>query len=251
MTKKLLTTFDEGIIENFEQSYGVVIDLIEKVKQFQVGDYLILYVTRYEGESMAIRKNSYGAPIKYKVVYCTKHGVPFVKRVNKRGKPIGDVSSCVGTLHTDDFKSYDSQKFEFVLDPDYADSILLQDEYDPANLHRSKKDIWKAVTDHNKSCKVKTHNLKDVTTFFNTVNIGDTLWMSNVSHVLVQDKKIMSPKDFNQQVKRKDKTGLRSPLIPILTIRDKNSNIKDITPDFFCTKALYKERPRTYKELNI
>lgn len=240
---------DKALIDEFSAKFASGLNILEKIKQFQVGDYLILYLGN-DDNKMSVQKNSYGAPIKFKVVHCTEHGIPFVNRVNKRGVPIGGIFSCLGTLDTDTFRN-PGQKFEFALDPDYADSILLQDEYDPANLHRSKKDIWKAVTDHNKTCKISTYNMKDVLNFFNTVNVGDMLWTSNISHFLVQDKKTMTPQNFNSQVGYRHKTQVKSGSITILTVKDKNGKVMDISPDFFHCKALYKERPRTYKELNI
>ena len=199
---------------------------------------------------MTLQKNSYGAPIKYKCVYTSKHGIPFVKRINKKGNPTGKIYSCMGGLETDDYDN-NSQPFEFTLDPDYADSILLQDGYDPVQLHKSKKDIWKSVTEHNKSVKIPTWEMKEVTKFFGDVVIGDTVWTSNVSFYLVQDKKTISPSDFNHKAKYRERTRLRGPFIQILTVLDKKGKVRDISPDFFHKKALYKERPRTYKELNI
>ena len=141
--------------------------------------------------------------------------------------------------------------FEFALDPDFADAILLQDEYDPQTLHRSKKDIWKAVTEHNKACKITSHNLADIINFFSAVNVGDTLWTSNISSFLVQDKKTADPSTFNQRVRWRQMTKVKGPFVTVLTVRNKNGKVFDITPDFFWQKALYKERPRSYKELNI
>ena len=251
MAKNLITPEDQEIIDAFGDQFEAYFDAMEKAKQIQVGDYLVLYLAKWQNEPLTIQKNSYGAPIKYKVVHCTRHGIPFIKRVNKKGKPVGRIYSCTGSLVTDTFRRYRDQKFEFALDPDFADSILLQDEYDPANLHRSKKDIWKAVTDHNKSCKIKTRDKQGITAFFHTVNVGDMIWTSHANYFLVQDKKIMSPKDFNSKVRFKYQTNLKIPHIPILTVIDKKGKVNDIAPDFFFWCALYKERPRTYKELNI
>jgi hypothetical protein len=248
MAKNQLSSQDKLFIEEFNKQFNAIFDTLERAKQFKLDDYLILYISGYDGV-MRLDLNSYGAPNKFKVVFATEHGIPFIKRVNKKGEPVGSIYSCVGTQN-DSYRKMD-QKFQFELDPDYADSILLQDEYDPAQLHRSKKDIWKAVTDHNKNVKVKTEDVKDVVNFFKEVNIGDMVWTSNIGHYLIQDKKTMTPKDFNDKAKWADKTSMRGPLIQVLTIRDKKGKVKDVSPNFFHGKALYRERPRTYKELNI
>jgi hypothetical protein len=198
---------------------------------------------------MQVKKNSYGAPIKYKVVHISDRGIPFIKMTSKKGDPIGKLySSC--SAESDNYRHM-NQRFQFELDPDFADSLLLQDQYDPAQLHKSKQDIWKAVTEHNKACKVTTQELKDVVEFFKQVSVGDTLWTSNNGSILVQDKKTMSPADFNTASKWRLRTHMKGPFITVLTVRDKHGKVKDITADYFWQKALYRERPRTYKELNI
>lgn len=246
--KQKLNTQDMNFVTEFNIKYKAIVDTINRAMQFKMDDYLILYVSDHNG-SMVVQKNSYGAPTKFKVIYITDENVAFVKKVNKKGNPVGRIYSCVG-IEADDYR-YMSQTFRFEIDPDFADSILLDNKYDPANLHRSKRDIWKAVTEHNKACKIKTHHIKDVISFYATVNVGDTLWTSNISYFLVQDKKNISPKVFNNDASYRHQTSIRDPFIPVLTVKDKSGKVKDISPDFFRGKALYKERPRTYKELNI
>ncbi len=250
MAKNQLSSEDKLILDDFVQLFEAGFEAIEKAKQIAVGDYLILHLHDPVRNEMVQQKNSYGAPIKFKVVYCSKHGIPFVKRVNKKGEPVGRLFSCMGALHTDYFHK-PGQKFEFSLDPDYADSILLQDEYDPAQLHKSKKDIWKTVTDHNKAHKIKTRHMNDVIAFVSTVKVGDMLWTSRTGYFLVQNIAIKSPRDFNATAKHIDRTHLKLATIVVLTIKDKKGTVKDVAPNFFYWKALYRERPRTYKELNI
>lgn len=249
MSKNQLTTDDYQIIKEFNDKFEAGLDALEKAKQLQVGDYLVLYLDDGLGK-MTLQINSYGAPVKYKVVHSSKHGVPFIKKVSKKGDPIGGLLTCMGSLETDEYRM-SGQKFNFELDPDYADSLLLQDQYDPSTLHKSKKDIWKSVTEHNKAYRIKTWDLKDVVAYFNTINIGDMLWTSNTGSYFVQDKKVMSAKDFNDKASWKNRTSMKGLLLTVLSIRDKNGKVRDITADFFQGKALYKERPRSYRELNI
>jgi hypothetical protein len=249
MTKKNpITHEDQLIIDGFNKRFEEGLEALEKAKQLAIGDYLILYVTNDENK-LILQRNSYGAPVKYKVVHTSKQGMPFMKKVNKRGEPVGHVYSCMGTLETDDFSA--GKAFQFELDPDFADSLLLQDKYDPATLHKSKRDIWKAVTEHNKASKIPTSNFNDVVNFFTAVQVGDTLWVSNQSHYMVRDKNLLSAVDHNVKVKWRFRTRQKGPHIVVLTVADKNGKVLDITADFFYGKALYKERPRTYKELNI
>jgi hypothetical protein len=251
MAKIYLTAQDKELIERLEGAYKTALEAfetVERAKQFKMDDYLILLVSDDDGV-MQVSKNSYGAPIKYKVVHISDRGIPFIKVTNKKGSPIGKLYSSCGAW--EDTYRLMGQKFKFELDPDFADSLLLQDEYDPAQLHKSKMDIWKAVTEHNKKCRVATQELKDVVSFFKQVNVGDILWTSNNGFLLVQDKKTMSPGDFNRGVKYRYQTRQRGPFVTVLTVRDKSGKVKDITADTLWNRALYRERPRTYKELNI
>lgn len=249
MAKTSLSPKDQTVVDSFNAKYGPGMDALERSKQLQIGDYLILHVWDHNNKK-ALQTNSYGAPIKYKVVHAQQHGIPFIKRVNKKGDPIGPLYSVMGMLDTDDYIRR-GQRFEFELDPDFADSLLLQDKYDPATLHRSKKDIWKAVTEHNKACKVPTDQLADVILFFNTLNVGDIFWISNVSHYIVHDKNALDSKELSKNRVKGYPTRVKGPFVTVLTVADKNGKVIKISHDYFHGKALYRERPRSYRELNI
>jgi hypothetical protein len=244
--KEELTSQDLVAIEAFNKEYGRVFETLEKARQLSVGDFLVLYLGDDE-KSMKLELNSYGAPVKYKVVHMSEHGVPFLKKVNKKGTPIGQLLSYIDNFHD----HYETDCFEYRLDPDFADAILLEDEYDPAQLHKNKQELFKSITKHNKQIKIKTQEIKDISIFFASINIGDTLWSSNSNYVLVYNKKTMSAYEFNSKAKWNEQTSMRGSSITVLAVKDKNGKIKEITADYFLYKALYKERPRTYKELKI
>ena len=254
-----ITAEDVKYMEEVEQELFPRISMIERAKSFKIGDFLIVKTCTFEFDltgdvmddepKLKVLRNSYGAPIKYVVVALDKNGMAFIKRVNKSGIPHGRVSSCMG-MEDDDYARANNH-FVFELDPDFADSLLLEDDYDPASLHRNKKDIWKAVTEHNKKHKIPTKELYDVVSFFRTVNPGDTLWTSNINSIFIKDKKDLVPAEYNKTCKYNMTTRIKSSIVTILTIVDKKGVEKNVPPDFFWSKALYRERPRTYKELNI
>lgn len=248
--KLVITPEDQEAINDFECYYEQEEKLFEKARQFSIDDYLILYGDLEGSGRMTLAINAYQAPLKFKVVYVSKSGLPFIKRLNKSGNPIGNIMSCTNSLENDDHTThYDN--FEFALDPDYVDSILLANKYDPTQIHRLRKETWKSVTDHNKASKVKTNTIKDVIDFFNTVTVGDTIWTSNKNYYSIQSKRTVNTTAHNQVVKRKNRFNAHQSVFTLLTVKDKKGAIKDITPNFFHQKVLYKERPRTYKELNI
>jgi hypothetical protein len=205
----------------------------------------------YAGEdsrSLKLQTNSYGAPIKYQVVHISKGGIPFAKMVNKKGDLTGAVFSCINPPNLYTGSSFIDGLYEYRLDPDYVDSILLQDTYDPAVLHRFRQAAWKEISEHNKRTRVNTRTLSSINKFFEGVNAGDTLWTSHMGSYLVQNKQVMTRQDFRAKLKD-NYTNATGPWVTVLTVLDKKNKVLQITADFFRDKALYKERPRTYKEL--
>jgi hypothetical protein len=155
----------------------------------------------------------------------------------------------VGGADSDDFMT-DAMPVKWELDPDYADSLLLQDEYDHATLHKNKKQIWKDITAHNKAAKIATDDIGSIINFLKTLKSGDIIWTSNVSHYMIRDVKSVPRAEAN---KLAGGVGMRikGPIILVVNMVDKKGVARDITADFFYHKALYKERPRAYKELNL
>jgi hypothetical protein len=242
----ILTPEDIMNITRYEQDRDLILQNIWSLAKFKVGDFLILKMSEYRNGPIKIQVDSYGAPIKFLVVHVTPGGMPWLKRVNNKGLPTGHAEPCF------DMETAQYHKFEFELDPDYTDSILLQDKYDPCSLQRSKKVIWKEVTEHNKANKIPTRNIKDIMTFFETVTPGDTLWTSSKGSRFVKDKKVVKMTDYFRKTachgwKQKDVPAT----MVVLTVTDNKGNDKDIDARFFHWKALYKQRPRSYKELNI
>lgn len=254
--KSALNAVDHTVLRNFKNKFEDGLKELERARQFKLGDYLVLYTdpnydrwnTNNTQQNMQLKTNSYGAPLKYLVVYVSEHGVPFVKQVNKAGNPIGNLFCCLGNLDTDSFKLF-GQKHEFHLDPDYVDSMLLQSEYDPSQLHKTKHEGWKEITEHNKKCKIKTSNLYEIENFLiSKVNVGDVLWRSNVTHWVVQEKLSLSKNEAEKLTK--NCSDIRKKLVTVLTIKDNKGRIKHVDSYSLLYVALYTERPKSYKELN-
>lgn len=242
-----LTPRDLAQINDYNEEIAEIVKSIEESRRFKMGDYLILIETHYGSDVPQVKMNSYGVPIKFKVVHVSEQGVAFIKQLNKQGDTCGPIMTCVRDGHWDG-----NPRASFELDPDYADALLLQDEaYDPTQLHKIKQAAWKEIIRHNKACKVPTNELKHIIKFFKEVEVGTTLWTSNTNYFLVQGKQTMSAKEYNKSAPLAQQTPLRSRELTVLSVVDKNGNAKDIVADYFEYKALYKERPRTLKELKI
>ncbi len=244
--KPALTADDLESIKDSERGMKSFLEAFESSKQFKTGDFLVARKREWDNngnEKWPRETNSYGAPIKYQVVHTTELGLAFLKKLNSQGNLEDDLIPAVR-----DWYFEDDHRWE--LDPEFADSLILQAEYDPAEVHKNRKVAWKEVTDYNKANKICTGEIAPIVDFFKTLKVGDTIWTSNVSHFTIQDSRQMPRVDA-----KKLDTGLsnrvKGPHVTVLTVVDKKSAIKDITADYFFEKALYKARPRSYKELNI
>lgn len=246
--KPSITPEEKSRIDDQDKSIRETLDSLERAKQFKVGDFLILWWSGGENR-WNLDKNSYGAPNKYQVVYVTESGIPWMKKINANGTPIGEIMSGVGDIDDGYLDNGTGARWE--LDPDYADSLLLQDEYNPAQLHDNRKVLWKEVTEHNKLYKVPTQEIPQIVDFFKTLKAGDIIWTSNISHLVVQDIKILAKADALKLVNYRFSSRVKGPFVLVTTIVDKKGVVKDVAADFFYRKALYRERPRTYKELNL
>lgn len=237
-------------IEEVENGLKQLMESIEQSKQFKVGDYLIAYLPDENGK-WKLDCNSYGVAYKHVVVYSSPNGYPYIKRLNITGQPIGDLISGWGQCDMSDYIEQEGP-IKWELDPDYADSLILQEEYDPTQLHKNKRALWKEVTQYNKANKIDTYDIPPILEFFKTLKIGDMMWTSSSGYYLVQDIKLVSKaKALNTIVRGNWEVRIKGPNVLVLTVVDKNGAVKDIAADFLWRKALYKQRPRTYKELNL
>jgi hypothetical protein len=221
------------------------ISKIEKAKTFKIGDYLILSEYDELTKITKVEFNSYGVPSKFKVVFVSSAGFPYVKRINSKSNPVGELISIVtGEGY---FGEMEFSNCRWDLDPDYADSIILQDEegYDPAGQSKLKRDIYKQITAYNRQCKVNTKTMLDVDLFLKTLIVHQPLWVSfKTKHTVVairQEPYSKSKHMWNQRTK--------SGFVTTVTLADHKGKEKTINAMDFVGKALYCKQPRSYKEL--
>lgn len=258
MSKPKLSTKELNAIEHATCEYEILIKRLETVKQFKVGDYFITkgvvdYNEETDNSIYDVLTNSYGAVTKYVVVHVTPSGIPFAKKLNAGGKPVGPLTSMVGglgdtSIHIDHFEN----EIEFELDPEFAEAIILDStsEYDPAGAHKSKKELFADIAKHNKAAKIDTHGGDKVNDFFLKLNVGDMFWQSPNSFFLVKNK-VIETKGSPNFHRVRYLTGKRMSQVAVLTVEDKRGNQKTVTGPDFAYKALYSQKPRSYKELKI
>ena len=238
-----LTPEEKELIKTNEQLVDNVMAIINVVNKFKEGDFLVAFhhATGFGDTRVRPVVNSYGAAKKFQVVAVDKHGISYMKELNKKWKPSGRLISSVrhntarGTLHYNLELTYN-----FAVDPDYADAIILDDQanYDASNILKEKSDIFKDIAKYNKSIKIKTET-KELATFLTTVKVGDILWRSNMSSWSVTQIGII-PRSSASRI------AYSTPFMKVITTKGKE---EELCFNDICNKALYTARPRTYKEL--
>lgn len=239
MSKFNISKEEQEIVSTRESFIGSIVEIIDGVRKFKVGDYLIAFSSR---ESYGGRKpilNSFGAPKKFIVVAADNHGVPYMKELNKSGKPVGQLISPLRFV--DQKYLVKSREFEFEVDPEYIDSTIMMDEdnYDPTLAQRVKSDLFKEITSHNKSVKIKVSDEAILIPFLNNLKVGDVLWKSMKTNITITDIKPLVY--FNKKLDRGAFIGKAV---------DSNGKEHTLSVSFFkYGGAFYTDRPRSYNEL--
>lgn len=247
---------DQNEVNSFNKLWASYNECVEKSRQFKEGDYLLLHEQEnYEEPNLKLKANSYGVAIRYLVVHVNEEGLSFVKEVTSSGKTTGNLI-CTASVsmpdHDDDKILYHrSGEFVWTLDPDYADSILLGEKYDPSTYSKEKKSLWKEITKHNKDNRINTKVAAELVDFLNKLPCGTSLYFSPKSNVIIKEKVVVTRQEFNNDPKYRDLANWSnlSKNVLVLTIKDKRGTEYLCTTSFFLNKALYKTCPRSYREI--
>lgn len=237
---KALDSYELEFIKEREAVIASIIGSLQEVSKFKTGDYLIAFrpATPYSRRQQVT--NSYGAPKKFTVVHTCRFGVPYMKELNKKGNPVGQMI-CPLKFEGGSrmIKAFD---YEFEVDPDYADAIIMMDEenYDAANLHKMKSDTFKDITNHNKALKVNCHNFNSLLVFLQNLKVGDVVWKSIKTHFTILT---INPIPLTHRGSRFDDN------VNFGTAQDSKGKIFDLNIGVFKWSAIYTGQPRSYNEL--
>lgn len=236
-----VTPHEMHYIKEREKLIASIIGAVQDAAKFKAGDYLIAY---YPASSYRKSRekvfNSYGAPKKFMVVYTDHFGVPYIKELNKNGQAVGQIISSL-KLDQDRFGSAYSD-LEFEIDPDYTDAIIFQEEegFDVSQVQKHKSNLFKEITNHNKSLKVKWSDTKVLITFLKSLKVGDVVWKSIKTHFTILTIDPIPLTHGGTRIADDKVFG---------TAQDSKGNIFDLTYRTFKWSAIYKGRPRSYNEL--
>jgi hypothetical protein len=231
--KSTLTLEEKHFISTNEQSIRSIIGILDEVKQFKVGDFLVAYRPNRSSEVKKYYTNSYGAVRKYTVVALDGLGLPYMKEINKKGNPCGQLISPI-TYDSYNNRFSHNPHYTFDVDPGFEDAILLgEDEnYKVNELHEEKSAIFKEVTLHNKKCSILTDDIGPLLKFFKTLKVGDVLWRNRNSSLVILDC-----------------SNLRGSMSLIKFQSSRGAIVEIAIQDFLYTR-LYSDRPRSFKEVH-
>lgn len=234
-TKSSLTIEEKHFIATIEHSIKNIISVLDDARRFKVGDFLIAYkpIQHPVLEQKKYYVNSYGAVRKYTVVAVDGLGLPYMKEINKKGNPCGQLISPIRyDSYSNKFSS--NPRYTFDIDPGFEDAILLgeDDTYKVNELHEEKSNIFKEVAAHNKKHIINTTDVSALVKFFKTLKVGDNVWRNRNSSLMVIDC-----------------SNLRNGQ-SLIKFQSSRGAVVDIAIEDFQYTRLYSERPRSFKEVH-
>lgn len=236
-----LTYEEQEIVQRNEKSVADTLSVLNTYcNKFKIGDFLIAFKRKnaFAPDAKAeIVKNSYGAVRKFQVVYIDKVGLPYIKEVSKKGVPAGVMMS---TVQSDHYGGFRFGPYMFEIDPEYADSLILQDDgFNPSEILKERSDAFKEIAKYNKSVKIPNTET-DIIAYIKTLKVGDIIWRTHTNSWIVTKVEPI-PKKFMRNA-----TNYSTKFI---TVKQMNGEEKEMGIWDFNNISIYKDRPRSYREL--
>ncbi len=240
-----LTQEEKEFIEQKEREVEVMIQRLEAIRAFKLDDFLVAFIRNeprhHHRMVMPVQPpqpwlNSYGLHKKFKVVVVDKNGVPYIKELNKNGKPYGRLI-CAVPIGED----YDNIIFQ--VDPDYEDSLILGEQpenFEATAAHKVKASVFKDITTHNKQNRVKPSDMQELVNYVNSLVVGSVIWRSSRNAWTVT-KINPIPRDQANRIKNNES---------FMEVQDSKGRMINVAFWDLKNKVIYRDRPRSYKELN-
>lgn len=225
--------------KTLDDAIRALLNFKESLKDFRLGDVYVLEIhSEFDKNDVSIYKNSMGVPVKYKVVYISEEGVPHLRKLNARGKTIGDIylpykayelATRVGAGPLYSY-AYVDPYMKFVPDPDQLDAILLQQEFNPTAAQSEKQKLFSEINKHNKKITIHTgwsSGLPNISNYFKSLKPGDKFWMG-FDKVFVFQSLTKTKKEWQ------------------ITAVDNMQKTHTFNFSYFQNKRLYREAPRSF-----
>ena len=246
-----LSSSDLEFIAEQEESFSEFFKLLKEVSHFKVGDYLIGSQKKefWSDDTYYPIVDYKNNRVKYKVMHISETGLPYVKKINNRGKPEGIIIPMISFNDNNSdmmWTPYIDIKFE--VDPDFIDSIILQENnFDPVAKQRMQSDLRKEILTYNKKHSLSFEDEDECLIYFKSLKSGSIVWKNNSTY-LIYDSMVTLPSLF-YYVKGKLKGQPLPPLIQLKFIT-KTGKILLYDISTICAMKLFSSQPRSLKELD-
>lgn len=239
-TNKQLDSYELDFIKKREEVIASIVGAIQDAAKFKIGDFLIAFNPANQWQKRKQVVNSYGAPKKFIVIHTCKFGIPYMKELNKKGNPVGILICPIKFDERN--RAVNASEYEFEVDPDYTDAIIMDDEanYNATDVHKIKSETFKAITEHNKSLKINVSDNVVLLNFLKNLKIGDVVWNSIKTHFTILTIDLLPLTHRNTRLDDNVKFG---------TAQDSKGKVFDLTAWKFKYSAIYTGQPRSYNEL--
>jgi hypothetical protein len=220
---------------------------------FNVGDVLIcLRIYKSDtGSSLESWRpvtisHSSSIPKRYKVVYRNEQGVCWIKQLKADGSGFCEDISCLASI--------DLSHRKMVVDPDYADHIMLDqnNQFVFSEAYENEKSAKNKAKVHNKTISVNTEKLEDIEKFFSSKKSGDRFWYSREYSVLKKSNISNIEYELKSVKKDRDLTGRQVTTVRYVSVVSSslanytyNTRIVDFSGSFILTD----KKPLSYEDL--
>lgn len=178
--------------------------------QFQPGDILIRMLKSGDEWKAEVASSTTNAPKKYLYAFENELGIGYIKQYKTDGK-LNDVAKCL--------TSFDLSYGKFVLDPEYADHIIINgdEEFKPTSSFKEKKKFRDRAIANNKKI-VLPKDRASMEVWMNQLKVGDTFYYGyNIPDMVDQKYEVIDIEDitvegldYYQMDSAKRKLGLSS-----------------------------------------
>lgn len=236
MSKENLTAEQLQDANDLDKTLKKLANIKEQLKHYKLGDvYVLEEWYKNTPDEVVVYETSMGFPAKYKVVYISDQGIPYLRKLTGTGNPTGDamippeaVAVAAIKRSTNGTNLLGHQLCQrFVPDPEQLDSILLQQDFVPMAQHRDKSKLYNEINKHNKSIAISTYDFNKIANFFKSKNPGDTFWTTPDKQFVIQSVV---------------KVGTQY----VITCTDMNQQTVTFNFSHFFNTRLYKDQPRSF-----
>lgn len=192
--------------------------------KFEIGDVVLKYTLRtdYQTKKQSWVPENINSDNKlaqrYVYIYEDEFGIGYLKQLRVANGTLGKELYCL----TD----FDFSYIKFEVDPEYAEHVLLDAEFDIKSIHKASLAQRKIVTKMNRKTGVKGKTLQDFNSMFDDKKVGDVFWTSSdytgryaeeytitkITKVSVQDLDRQNDWTWRRWKERVKEQGITAPL---------------------------------------